>query len=229
MPAFQANTPALAFGSLAGRAIGALGRASEPLVHAAGVPARAVNAIGTNLAGTAAPLDVSDVALYGYDVNTGRTPSSYGEALAGELESAGEITPGGIASKLIRVAGDIVSDPAMAPLLLSGAEAAGALAGRMGPAMPGPRAPRMPPQGRLQPAYPGQARGRGPGGGTVVQPRGPGGGPVAPRAAAPPTRFNPTATQEVGLQTQPVQTIPPVAKKPPRPKTVRPKPKLKED
>ncbi len=119
------------------------------------MPGRAVAAVGTNRAGTMPPLNVLDVALYGRDMNTGRQPVRYGDVLAGTLEDTGEITPGGKAAAIIRAAGNLVTDPGAAPLLLSGAEAAGALAGRFPGGGGGARAVRPRPRGRsrLDPAY----------------------------------------------------------------------------
>ncbi len=119
------------------------------------MPGRAVAAVGTNLAGTQAPLNVLDVMLTGRDMSTGRAPVRYGDVLAGTLEDTGEIAPGGKAAAIIRAAGNLVTDPGAAPLLLSGAEAAGALAGRFPGGGRGARAVRPRPRGRsrLYPEY----------------------------------------------------------------------------
>lgn len=187
------------------RAFEAVGRpagaAFGGAMHVAGIPARMVNAIGTNLAGTQAPVDVSDVAIYGQDMETGRQSADYGGVLAGTLADEGEITPGGRAEKLIRILGNIVSDP------LTAAGAARLLVGRAAPAAAAAeRQPRMPPQSRLYPQY---AEG-GPGGGIVNQPPPPSGAMPA-RAPGPPRTsppgFDPTATQ-------PVQTVGPKGPKP---------------
>jgi hypothetical protein len=180
-----------------------VGRAGQ-VGHALTVPARAIGAVGTNLAGTAAPVDVSDYALYGADLETGRRALQYGDLLAGTLEDSGEIAPGGAASKILSTLGNVVTDPAAAPLLMSAAEGAGALAGRFGPRVtaPQPTFPRMP-QARLRPQYAAQ-RPTGPTGGAepfdpgatqAVRPRG--GGPMRPAEGPPGPSMGPTATQKV--------------------------------
>lgn len=114
-------------------ALGAVG-------NALAIPTRAIAAAAGNTAGLGPPVDVSDYALYGRDMETGLQATQYGDLLAGTLEDAGELAPGGIASKLLRSAGNAVADPMAAPAFLSGAEAVGALAG--GSRMAGPmRAP----------------------------------------------------------------------------------------
>jgi len=109
------------------------------LAHGATVPARAIAGAAYNAAGTGRPVDVSDYALYGRDLETGLQAVQYGDLLAGTMEDAGELKPGGLASKLVRLAGNVITDPGAAPGLLTGAEALGALAG--------PRA--LPPSGPL--------------------------------------------------------------------------------
>jgi len=118
------------------------------LGHVAGIPARAVAGAATNAAGLGRPVDVSDYALYGRDLETGLQGVQYGDLLAGTMEDAGELAPGGTASKLLRLAGNAVTDPTMAPALLTGAEALGALGGprAMAPAFQGrPAPPPLPP------------------------------------------------------------------------------------
>jgi hypothetical protein len=187
--------------------------------HAMTVPTRAIGAIGTNLAGTAAPVDVSDYALYGADLETGRRAIQYGDLLAGTLEDAGEIAPGGVASKILSMAGNVATDPAAAPLMLSAAEGAGALAGRFSPRIttPQPTFPRMP-QGRLQPQYatprssapepfdPGATQ-------PVRTPRS--GGPMRPAQGQPGPSMGPTATQKVKARS---------GWRPSRAKAMKPKP-----
>jgi len=185
------------------------------------IPTRALAGAAANVGVPGAIPDVMDYAL------TGRGPSvQYGDILAGTLEESGEIAPGGLASKVLRLAGNVITDPSMAPALLTGAEAAGALAGGMTPMAAAPQ-PSFPQQPRSMPA-PGYTRqtpsgaalappGRGmPGGGG--RPRYPG-GPVpltpgpAPRPSQPggPVRGGvvdvpqgpgpgPTATQAVPVQ-----------------------------
>jgi len=115
------------------------------LGHAASIPARAIAGAAYNTEAVR-PVDVSDYALYGRDMETGLQAVQYGDLLAGTMEDAGEIAPGGVASKLLRLAGNAVTDPMAAPALLSGAEAVGALGGSMSPftAAPQPSFPRMP-------------------------------------------------------------------------------------
>jgi len=131
-----------------------LGKIFGGAMHVAGAPGRALDAYATNQAGTQGPVDISDAAIYGQDMETGRQSASYGDLLAGTLADSGEITPGGKAAAIIKFAGNVITDPAAAPLLLSGAEGAGALAGRMGPsaAAGGPRGPRIP-SGKMYPQY----------------------------------------------------------------------------
>lgn len=112
------------------------------LGHVASIPARAITGAATNAAGLGAPIDVSDYAIYGRDIETGRQAEQYGDLLAGTLEDAGELKPGSFASKVIRLAGNTITDPAAAPALLSGAEAVGALGGAMTPSAP-PMRPTM--------------------------------------------------------------------------------------
>ena len=172
------------------------------LMHAGGIAGRALGAVGTNRAGLGPPVDVSDFALYGRDLETGRTALQYGDLLAGTLEDAGEIAPGGAASKILALAGNLITDPAAAPGLLTGAEAAGALAARLRPPSVQGAAPRMPPRSfqtaaqkaygdydyprPTEPARPVAAR-------SARRPRG---GKMAP-ASGPELPFNPTATQKV--------------------------------
>jgi hypothetical protein len=121
------------------KALGAFG-------NAAAIPTRAIAAAAGNMAGTGArPVDVSDYALYGRDMETGLQATQYGDLLAGTLEDAGELAPGGTASKLLRLAGNAVTDPMAAPAFLSGAEAVGALAGgsRMAGTMRAPASQRQ--------------------------------------------------------------------------------------
>lgn len=185
-------------------------------------PARAIAGAAYNTAvPESARVDVSDYALYGRDLESGRAAVTYGELLAGTLEDAGEIAPGGTASKLIRLAGDAVTDPAAAPALLSGAEAVGALAGRMTPAAapmtptrpyrplsnppsrPGPPQPPPAPPAAARSPYP-------PLGPTDTRPtatvRGPLSGQTQPVPRFSPSGqpgwtepFNPTATQPVAV------------------------------
>lgn len=207
------------------------------LGHAASIPARALAAAAGNTAGLGRPVDVSDYALYGRDLETGLQATQYGDLLAGTMEDAGELKPGGFASKVIRLAGNIITDPAAAPGLLSGAKAVGALAGRMTPTPLTPEfAPRMRPRGMVDPHY-GQSppaahnappRGGGyrppgakipltsspppgpgrPGGITVIH-QGPGLGFEATQPI--PARLQGTGAGPVGLRTQPVSTFNPTA------------------
>lgn len=159
--------------------------------HVATAPARALAAAAGNTAGTGYDVSPLNAAVYGFDPETGREPAQYGELLAGTLEDSGEIARGGIASKIIAATGNMVTDPMMAPALMSGAEAAGTLAGRATPTispMGGQRPPRMPAQGRVNPAYQG-----GPG----MAP-----GQTGPRTAPPGRTFNPNATQPVPVSQQ---------------------------
>lgn len=138
------------FEGVVGGGMNALGRFGDALA----IPARAIAGAATNSAGLGAPVDVSDYALFGRDLETGRTATQYGDLLAGTLEDAGEMKPGGFASKVIRFAGNTITDPAAAPALLSGAEAVGALAGRLTPGIQAAElAPRRRPLGRVDPNY----------------------------------------------------------------------------
>lgn len=87
--------------------------------HVASAPARAVNAVGHNIAGLGPSMDVSDVALYGQDMNTGASPDGYGTLLRkvgfGEDDTS---KIGGV----VEGAGNVVGDPLTASL-------AGSLAG----------------------------------------------------------------------------------------------------
>lgn len=202
------------------------GRVFGGAAQVAGIPARALAAVGTNMAGTGAPIDVSDYAIHGQDLETGRTAPHYGEILAGTLEESGEIAKGGIASKIIAAAGNMITDPAMAPVMLSGAEAAGSLMGRMGPgAAPAP-APATRPMPRSRPhplsgPIPGGAQ---PGGGPpgAQPPKLPHPNPKppwqtrSPRSSADPgatqpvPKYDPNATQPVKFDpnaTQPVRGV----------------------
>lgn len=181
------------------------------LGHAATIPARALAGAATNLAGTQAPVDVSDYALYGRDLETGLQGVQYGDLLAGTLEDAGEIAPGGKASEALRFMGNVITDPGAAAGMLSGAEAVGALAGRMSPtiAAQGPSFPRQPrsmlAQGytRQTPTGANQAPpGRGfPGGGS--RPAYPG-GPSPLTSSAPPRRGAPGGPVRTGPSSVPV-------------------------
>lgn len=202
------------------RAFEAIGRPAGAVVggamHVLGAPARAVNAIGTNLAGTQAPIPVGQYALLGQNLENQSRPVGYGDVLAGTMEESGEITPGGRAAAIIRAAGNLITDPAAAPLLLGGAEAAGALAGRFGPSAgaAGPQMPRAP-RSRLAPSSRPMPRGprQGP-------PPEPGPVPLRPTDTQPVQVFDPTATQ-------PVQTLGPSGPKP-RLGGPRAKPKLED-
>ncbi len=194
------------------------------LAHGATVPARALAAAASNSAGLGKPVDVSDYALYGRDMETGLQASQYGDLLAGTLEDAGEVTPGSFASKVIRLAGNTITDPAAAPSLLGGAEAVGSLAGAMTPVAPEmtPTMPRRPlasaprPAQANQPPIPVTARPAAPGqpGGPVVPrptniPQGPGPGPTATQAI--PRYLQGTGEGPVGLATQEVPKFNPTA------------------
>lgn len=157
------------------------------LGQAATIPARALAGAATNMSGVSRPVNVKDYALFGKDLETGAPAAQYGDLLAGTLEDAGEMKPGGLASKLVRAAGNMVTDPGMAPAMLTGADALGALAGKMSPAMPIPEPTRA-----YRPmSSPGpravQSASRG------VPPKPPG-APAAPPEEPP---QNPTATQPV--------------------------------
>ena len=192
-----------------------------------GAPARALNAAAYNTA----VRPEARISPLGAALGRVAPAPSYGDLLAGTLEDAGEIAPNGVASKLLRLAGDAVTDPAMAPALLSGAEAVGALGGRLTPSAP-PMRPTMPYRPRSTPQRP-----------PAPAPRG---GPPAPppAAAAPatrgpypplgPTDTRPTSTVRGPLsgQTQPVQrfspsgqpgwTQPPPPPAPPNPTATQP-------
>lgn len=214
-PPPPADTAGQGFGALFQRGFEAvakpLGDIVGGAVHTAGIPARAVAAVGTNMFEGSAPVDVSDYALYGQDMETGAPAAHYGDILAGHLAETGEVAAGGIAEKLVRLAGNMITDPAMAAPMMGAAEGAASLAGRVGPSMPltgnggpvpgrgpgwRPQGPPGPPRSRLNPAYgpmPGQAR----------------------------PKFDPTATQQVRgaarvggdlvdpTATQPVKTVKP--------------------
>lgn len=192
--------------------------------HVATIPTRALSGAAANLAGTNAVPNVADYALHG-------GPSvQYGDLLAGTLEDAGELKPGSFASKVLRLAGNVITDPTAAPAMLTGAEAVGALAGRMTPSAP-PMQPTMPRRPMSQPpSRPPAGRPPGPPQGPVPltqsPPPGPGqpGGPVRPPGVTPIPQGpgpGPTATQAVprhlqgtgegpvGLSTQPVKTLSP--------------------
>jgi hypothetical protein len=170
----------------------------ERFGSALAVPTRALTAAATNTAGVGPPIDVSDYALHGRDLETGRTALQYGDLLAGTLEDAGEIAPGGAAAKILAFMGNAAADPMMAPAVLSGAEAAGALAGRFRPPAAGGAgrsAMRPRPQSFQTPAQ----RAYGSSGPVEPMPRQ---APFDPTATQPvPTSgempFNPTATQKV--------------------------------
>jgi hypothetical protein len=149
-----ADTAQTGFNTIMGTGADAL----NALGHASGIPSRAIAAAAGNAAGTGAPpVDVSDYALYGRDLETGRQAVQYGDLLAGTLEDAGEVKPGSMASQVLRTACNAITDPAMAPLLLTGAEAVGSLGGAMPPPRPmiesrfpmgeppGGAVPRLPP------------------------------------------------------------------------------------
>ncbi len=177
------------------RTFEAIGRPAGAVVggalHVAEAPARAVAAIGTNLSGVGPHINVADAALYGRDMETGREPVRYGDVLAGTMEDSGEIAPGGKASAIIRAAGNLVTDPGAAPLMMSAAEGAGALAGRFGgvggTARPTGARPR--PRSRLHPQY-------APEGGGVTQPQPPE-RPLPVTATQPVRTLRPTDTQSI--------------------------------
>lgn len=91
------------------------------------IPARALAGAAAKY-GAGVPMDVGHYAL------TGEGPSvQYGDVLAGSMEDTGELRPGGVASKVIRAVGNMITDPGAAPSMLSGADALGSLAGKLGP------------------------------------------------------------------------------------------------
>jgi hypothetical protein len=222
------------FEGVVGGAIEGAGRFANALA----IPARAIAAAAGNTAGTGArPVDVSDYALYGRDMETGLQATQYGDLLAGTMEDAGEIEPGGKVSTLLRLAGNAVTDPAMAPALLSGAEAIGALGGAMTPSAPAmtpsrayrpmssptrppPPPPRIgtpPPQGPIPlttspPPGPGQPGGPVRPPGVTAVPQGPGPGPTATQRV--PVHLQGTGQGPVGMSTQPVSTFNPTATQP---------------
>lgn len=205
-----ADTFQRGFEGVVGGGMEALGRFGNALA----TPARAIAAAATNAAGTRArPIDVSDYALHGRDLETGDRAEQYGDLLAGTLEDAGEVKPGSFASKVLRMAGNTITDPVAAPGLLAGAEAVGALAGGLTPSVSSVElAPRRgAPRGRLDPNF---SPPRGPGGLprlpgepvplTSSPPPGPGqpGGPVRPPGVTDIPRGpgpGPTVTQEVPM------------------------------
>jgi hypothetical protein len=190
--------------------------------HVATIPTRALAGASANLAGTNAVPNVAEYALHG-------GPSvQYGDLLAGTMEDAGELKPGSFASKVLRLAGNTLTDPTAAPAMLSGAEAVGALAGRLTPSAP-PMEPTFPrrPVSRLDPAFSGAPTAPGqrvpltsspeplpgrPGGpvrrpGVVEIPRGPSAGPDVTQAV--PMRLQGTGEGPVGLRTQEVPRFSP--------------------
>lgn len=200
------------------------------LGHAATIPARAIAAAAGNTAGTyQRPVDVSDYALYGRDMETGLQAIQYGDLLAGTLEDSGEIEAGGKVSGILRAVGNVVTDPMAAPMLLSGAEAAGALAGRLTPSAapmtptrpyrplssphrpPPPQPPPGPPPGpgpipltSSPPPGPGMPGGPVRPAGITPIPQGPGPGPTATQAV--PRHLQGTGTGPVGMATEPVRS-----------------------
>lgn len=126
--------------------LGALG-------HAASIPARAIAgaaAHGPITEGGGTPYSVTDYALYGFDPETGGGAALAGDLLASSLEESGEIAPGGVASKLVSLIGNALTDPMTAVAVLSSAEAAGTLGRSSAP----PPAPRRfgPPRSKMHPS-----------------------------------------------------------------------------
>lgn len=192
--------------------------------HVATIPTRALAGAAANLAGTNAVPNVAEYALHG-------GPSvQYGDLLAGTMEDAGELKPGSFASKVLRLAGNTLTDPTAAPAMLSGAEAVGALAGRLTPSAP-PMEPMMPyrpmssdsfrpssfrprqidpspiPLTRSPEPLPGQPGGPVRQPGIVEIPRGPSAGPDVTQAI--PMRLQGTGEGPVGLRTQEVPRFSP--------------------
>jgi hypothetical protein len=165
----------------------------ERFGSALAIPTRALTAAATNTAGVGPPIDVSDYALHGRDLETGRTALQYGDLLAGTLEDAGEIAPGGAAAKILAFMGNAAADPMMAPAVLTGAEAAGTLAGRFRPpgGSVGQSAMRQRPQSFQTPAQ----RSYGSSGPVEPTPFDPTATQRVPTSGQMP--FNPTATQKV--------------------------------
>lgn len=215
-PEAPQDTAGQGFGALFQRGFEAvakpLGDVVGGLVHTAGIPARAVAAVGTNMFEGSRPVDVSDYALYGQDMETGAPAAHYGDVLAGHLAETGEIAAGGAAEKFIRMAGNMVTDPAMAAPMMSAAEGAASLAGRVGPAGPsmGSRpGGGQPPRSTLHPQYGPMPGGQQPpGGGPGGQAAGGGRPPYQPQPGESPVHARVRATARPGMQYDPDATQP---------------------
>lgn len=118
------------------------------LGHAATIPARAIAGAATPMLPGRRPYSTVDYAIYGVDPETGGGAETAGTLLANSLVEQGELAPDGKARDIVEFVGNMLTDPMIAPAVLSGAEAAGALGARSAPAAMVRRAPRSAPSMR---------------------------------------------------------------------------------